>query len=256
LLSHDEERELSARAQRGDVAARDELVLCNLRLVQGLAKRYLRQGVPIEDLRQEGVLALIRAIDLYDPDQSRFGTYATCWVRAYLYDLVATQKLIRLPKYQIWLLGRLGDQVATTELADAASLGVTASKLARLKQGYAVRAAQAQPTYGLLWRIPAPAAQDDAQAEAQATQTALGMALASLPERDREVIRHRFGLGTPRKTLAVTGQFLGGVTRQRVKQIQHRAVKTIRATMARWRSHEVAGNRDMGTDSQGARTHH
>ena len=82
LLDAQEEKDLSRRAREGDMAARRQLIECNLRLVISIAKKYRGRGVLFEDLIQEGNAGLIRAVEKFDPEMgNRFSTYATWWIR-------------------------------------------------------------------------------------------------------------------------------------------------------------------------------
>jgi RNA polymerase sigma factor (sigma-70 family) len=106
LLSADEERELAERIKGGDQAARRRLILANLRLVVGIARRYRSRKLSLEDLIQEGNLGLIRASEDFDPavHGCRFAGYAEIWIRSYVHrTLIANDSLIRVPEH-IFLL--------------------------------------------------------------------------------------------------------------------------------------------------------
>jgi RNA polymerase primary sigma factor len=119
LLSAEEEAELLQRAQEGDEQARDRLVECNLRLVLSIARRYVRPGLALEDLVQEGAIGLIKAINHFDTSRGlRFSTYATWWIRQAIGRAADTQSgLIRLPNHAIESLRRI--ERARTELRTA-----------------------------------------------------------------------------------------------------------------------------------------
>ncbi len=102
LLSFDEERTLAARVQAGDAAARETLVTANLRLVLKIAYRHKCSGATIDDLVQEGVLGLIRAAEIFNPQghNVRFSTYASYWIRNFIARaIIKNRSLIRLPDY-------------------------------------------------------------------------------------------------------------------------------------------------------------
>src|SRR3954471_8216 len=102
LLTAAEEHRLARRIERGDLAAKDRLVRCNLRLVASVARRHAGRGLAMEDLLQEGVVGLIRAAEKYDWRRgTRFSTYAVPWIRQAISQALAnTGRLIRLPAPQ------------------------------------------------------------------------------------------------------------------------------------------------------------
>jgi len=120
LLSHEEEIELSRRVHKGDTKAHKELVERNLRLVVSVAKKYRQQGLPLEDLIQEGNIGLITAVEKFDPDRGyRFSTYATWWIRqAVQRAVVNTGRAVRLPNHVVEKLRtvRKAQGELTTEL--------------------------------------------------------------------------------------------------------------------------------------------
>jgi RNA polymerase sigma factor (sigma-70 family) len=138
LLSADEERELADRIKRGDIAARKQLILANLRLVISIVGRYRSRKLSFDDLVQEGNLGLIRASQDFDPSvhATRFSTYAEIWVNAYVYRaLIANDSLIRVPEHVFELRKRyrraVTDLAGQNRDADAWTEAATVEELAR-----------------------------------------------------------------------------------------------------------------------------
>ncbi|MDW8105930.1 MAG: RNA polymerase sigma factor RpoD/SigA [Armatimonadota bacterium] len=180
LLSPEEELELLKRAQQGDEEAQNRLIESNLRLVISVARRYVRPGLPLEDLVQEGAIGLIRAIRNFDVGRGlRFSTYAIHWIRQSVGRAADAQtNMIRLPNHAVDSLRKiertrnelralLGKEPTHEEIA--AHLGMPVSKVARL-------ARYARANYSLEHK-----ARED-------QDTPLGGLLASPEEEDPEAI--------------------------------------------------------------------
>jgi len=99
LLTADEEKQYGRRVQKGDEAARNKMIECNLRLVVKISRRYLNRGLPLLDLIEEGNLGLIHAVEKFDPERGfRFSTYATWWIRQAIERAIMNQsRTVRLP---------------------------------------------------------------------------------------------------------------------------------------------------------------
>src|SRR5262245_54617708 len=143
LLTAADEARLARRIERGDLAAKDELVTANLRLVHALAQPYRNRGVPFEDLVQEGSLGLIRAAEKFDHRRGlKFSTYAAWWVRRSIMDALSNAQAIRIPPSARRRLAavrraehdlrRLGD-AAPSEDAIAARAGLRADRVRALR---------------------------------------------------------------------------------------------------------------------------
>lgn len=249
LLTPAEEKQLAARARRGDEAARQRLIEANLRLVVHLAKRYGRRGDPefLLDLIQEGNLGLFRAIERFDPSWgTRISTYAAHWIRQAVQRAVAKDRTIRLPEHVMERIGKmravrhrlyqeLGRQPTSAELA--VELYVPEGELWRLEEASLDTVSLEQPIRvgedGEETELGAVLADlDTPQPEFMAQQRLLRgqvrEVLRELPPRDRAIVTLRFGLQSemPRTLAQVAREF--GISRERVRQIQERALRRIR----------------------------
>ncbi len=245
LLTAAEEKELARRVRQGDRAARDRLIQANLRLVTGIARRYLGLGLDLTDLIGEGTLGLLRAVEKFDPDRNcRFSTYATHWIRYTMRDaLIRKSRLIRFPVHALQLLqncqrtraelrAELGREPTAEELRRR--LRVSPRRL-RLAQSLA-RLTPATPSTGqATWdgapdqalvvdRLPSPVE----TAETAELIHQVRARLRELSEREATVLRMRFGLdGEPPMSLQQIGRRVG-LTRERVRQIQESALDQLR----------------------------
>ncbi|MEO6461885.1 MAG: RNA polymerase sigma factor RpoD/SigA [Candidatus Eisenbacteria bacterium] len=251
VLATSDELALARTRQRGGAegeAARRRLILSNLRLVVFLARRYRNRGLAFLDVIEEGNLGLITAVDRFEPERGfRFGTYASWWIRQAILRGVGEQaNAVRIPirvlrqvqrfvAAERLLRHRLGHEPSLPELASALGLALPqAERLARLRRSIGA-------PEGLTALDLAPEAIDDAAAllppsvetlvEWQLEHERLEAFLRRLGPREEKVIRIRYGFfdGVGR-TLQQTGDALG-VTRERVRQIEERALARLRAMM-------------------------
>jgi RNA polymerase primary sigma factor len=244
LLTPGEERELARRKDLGDEDAKRQLIESNLRLVMSITRRYTRAGVPLLDLIQEGNLGLIRAVEKFDYRLGfKLSTYATWWIRQSITRALADQgRTIRLPVHvadQVRRASRarrqLGQKLnrAPTTQEIAAEAGFTPERVEELFELVAEPVSLETPIgdgeslYADLIEDEASALPDRVSADL-ARSVELGEALSALEPRLAFVVTRRFGLdGETPQTLEELGAELG-VTRERVRQIETRALRELR----------------------------
>lgn len=247
-LTHDQELELARRIHDNDPAALRQLVESNLRFVVAYAKRYRNPNVSFLDLIHEGNLGLIQAARKYDPfsegQDVKFITYAVWWIRqAILHALAEHAGSFRLPQKQANTLYRL--ERTRSELADSLGRSPGDEELAKELEisiedvRVLTQAAQSSLSLNdpvdddgdselgdLLEQNVLPGTDDRILRES--FLAALADALADLPERERAVLELRFGLSDDQpKTLREIGELLG-LSRERVRQIESRALNQLR----------------------------
>ena len=245
LLAHHDLLELAGRARAGDPDARKRMIVANLRLVVYLARNYRNRGLPMLDLIEEGNLGLIQATDRFDPGRGlRFSTYAAIWIRQAILRAIAEQsRTVRIPvqmfqqvnrfvRVERALRARLGRDPEVEEVARAmeisapraARLGGLLASLRSLDEGTSVQAYEQLSTEDLAESPPSV----ERLIELQLEHEQVGRLLRSLSQREEQVVRIRYGFYDGlAHTLAQTGG-LFGISRERVRQIEARALQKLR----------------------------
>ncbi|ASS76072.1 RNA polymerase sigma factor RpoD [Tumebacillus algifaecis] len=245
LLSAEEEISLALRIEKGDEEAKRRLAEANLRLVVSIAKRYVGRGMLFLDLIQEGNMGLIKAVEKFDHQKGfKFSTYATWWIRQAITRAIADQaRTIRIPVHMVetinklirisrQLLQELGREPSAEEIA--AEMDMSPDKVREI-----LKIAQ-EPV-----SLETPIGEEDdshlgdfiedqdalAPADAAAYELLkeqLEDVLDTLTEREENVLRLRFGLDDGRtRTLEEVGKVFG-VTRERIRQIEAKALRKLR----------------------------
>jgi RNA polymerase primary sigma factor len=244
LLTPAEERELARRKDLGDEAAKRRLIECNLRLVMSITRNYSKAGVPLLDLIQEGNMGLIRAVEKFDYKMGyKLSTYATWWIRQAVTRALADQgRTIRLPVHVAEQVRRAhrARRVLTQKLNRAPTheeiaqeSGMTAVRVRELEELVEDPVSLETPV-GDGESMVADLVEDqkaespDGASAANARDADLAEAIERLNPRMKYVVQRRFGLdGRPPQTLEEVGNDLG-VTRERVRQLETRALRELR----------------------------
>jgi len=244
LLTADQEVSLAKQVERGDMGAKTQMIEANLRLVVSIAKPHVGRGLSFLDLIQEGSLGLIRAVEKFDYRKGfKFSTYATWWIRQAVTRAITDKaRTIRIPAHmsermnkvgqvERRLVQRLGREPRLDEIAG--ELELTTEQVRETLRMAQLPVSLEKPLGEKEDSKLGDLVQDElAESPLDATLVSLrrvdiDRALESLPERERRVIELRFGLhgGQPR-TLAEVGRTFG-VTRERIRQIEHTTLKTL-----------------------------
>lgn len=250
LLTREEEVALAERVMAGDKEARTQMISANLRLVVKIAKDYSGYGLPLSDLISEGNIGLMTAVDRYDPDKgAKLSSYASWWIKQSVKRALANQgKTIRLPVHAVEKIARvrrittlmteaLGREPTNEELSE--ETGIPMKKLSMIRQA-AQRPTSLdaplnegeQTNFGDV--IGDESALDPLEALTSSNlHDQLDELLGLLDERETKIINSRFGLnGKKPMNLEEVGREFG-VTRERIRQLQNKALEKMRYALHR-----------------------
>ena len=242
LLSHREEVELGRRARAGDPEARQRLVEKNLRLAVAVAKKFRGQGLPFEDLIQEGNIGLMKAVDKFDPEMgNRFSTYATWWIRQSIQRAIGDKgREIRIPAHMNEKLRKVrkaqGELIA--ELHREPAHEVTAARLG-WETGKVRSVLESVHDISSLDRPLGPESDahrlgdfvEEREPENLGESLQLREVMRRLPERERDVLVNRYGLDRGKKVTVRELSAKLGISEKAVRRAQQRAEMLLRTLL-------------------------
>ena len=244
LITVEEEVELAGRIRNGDRAALEKLTRANLRFVVSVAKQYQNQGLSLPDLINEGNLGLIKAAEKFDETRGfKFISYAVWWIRQSILQALAEQsRIVRLPLNQVGSINKINK--ALQHFEQQYERKPSAEELAEELDIPVDKIADTLKMSGLHISVDAPfvEGEDNSLIDVMVNEDSpnadrglineslskeIDRALATLTDREAEIIRKFFGIGVPEMTLEEIGEEFG-LTRERVRQIKEKAIRRLR----------------------------
>jgi RNA polymerase primary sigma factor len=250
LLTAQQEKDLAYDIRKGSAAAREHMIRANLRLVVSIAKHYSNRGLALLDLIEDGNVGLLKAVERFDPAQNcRFSTYATWWIRQSIRrSLINTGKAVRIPSYMVeliakWkrarqdLMDKNGRAPSEYELSKALNLKLSS---VRAVENAEASASASRQSFSIEDSINLSDTIADERTERpddvvlnEAELRKIREILAALDDRERQILKLRFGLdGSEPMTLKEIGHELE-LTRERVRQIQNEALRKLNAILCK-----------------------
>ena len=244
LITVEDEVELAQRIRKGDQSALEKLTRANLRFVVSVAKQYQNQGLSLPDLINEGNLGLIKAAEKFDETRGfKFISYAVWWIRQSILQALAEQsRIVRLPLNQVGSLNKINKALSKfeqenermpspDELADI--LDIPREKIAdtlrvsgrHVSVDAPVVDGEDNSLLDVLVNNDSPNA--DRGLVNESLNKEIERALSTLTERERDIVKYFFGIGTQEMTLEEIGEYFG-LTRERVRQIKEKAIRRLR----------------------------